>query len=42
MAAFCHFWGISPSEYWALTIAEVSVMVQFANDYVEAQRQAQQ
>lgn len=32
MAAFCHYWRISPADYWALTVDEVSVMTDFANE----------
>jgi hypothetical protein len=29
MAAFCHFWRMTPREFWELTVAEYSAMVGF-------------
>lgn len=32
MAAFCRYWQIAPSEYWRLTMRELRVMSEFAED----------
>ncbi len=35
MAAFCHFWRISPDQFWRLTVAEYSAMVTYMNDLAD-------
>ncbi len=40
MAAFCKYWGISPAEWKALTLAETRVMTEYAEDDIEARNRA--
>jgi hypothetical protein len=35
MAAFCHFWRMTPPEFWALTVAEYSAMVDYMQQLAE-------
>jgi len=35
MAAFCHFWRYTPEQYWNLTVAEYSAMVDYMADLAE-------
>lgn len=40
MASFCRFWGMTPSEYKALTVEELNAMTEFANDEIKARNKA--
>ena len=37
MPAFCHFWRLSPSEFWQLTVAEYGAMVGYMHELAEGQ-----
>jgi hypothetical protein len=40
MAAFCHYWRMTPADWKALTLAETRVMTEFAEDQIDAQKRA--
>lgn len=35
MAAFCHFWHMTPSDFWALTFREHEAMTDYAARFVK-------
>lgn len=40
MAAFCHFWRLSPAEFWALPRLEHEVMSRYMDEwFAEQERQ---
>jgi hypothetical protein len=40
MPAYCKFYGMQPSEFWGLRMAEFDALGGFMGDYAEAVRSA--
>ena len=40
LPAFAKFYGMQPSEFWRLSIAEANALAEFMNEYVRRQNEA--